>query len=295
MMWELSTWSKHVRRSFIEKHGTVSDKAPLPTLTRRFNKPRKMATLKRKRKLNDHRRRCRQPPRRPMAESAVLPPLPGDSSSSSSFSSSSSSSSDDDDKESQSPEQLPESPRRSRRSIRNAARLEPPESPRKSTLRSAARAAAKKAERQAEEDKKTDTEDEGGWGSNVLDAMVDKLGTRKEVEEDIRDFRRKQQLQQKLANFSHADEDGNAVMMTKNATRGFGASSRDANYHKNVHQLVSGGREKEFCTVPKCNHPQMELLHKCGTCKRYCHVLCSMANNLQVDNSSYCSLLCTPK
>ena len=125
--------------------------------------------------------------------------------------------------------------------------------------------------------------------------MVDKLGTRKEVEEDIRDFRRKQQLQQKLANFSHADEDGNAVMMTKNATQGFGESSRDAKYHKNVHQLVSGGGEKGFCTVPKCNHPQMELLHKCGTCKRYCHVLCSMANNLQVDDCSYCSLLCTPK
>jgi len=198
--------------------------------------------------------------------------LPDDSSSTAS---SDSSDDHDDQEESQPPEELPESPRRS-------------------TLRSAARAAAKKAARQAEEDEKTDTEDEE-WGRNVLDAMVDNLGTRKEVEEDIRDHRRKQQFTQRLANFSHADEDGNAVMMTKNATRGFGASSRDANYQQNLSLLVGGGREKGFCAVPQCNHPEMELLHKCGTCKRYCHVLCSMGNNLQVDDSSYCSLLCTQK
>ena len=174
-----------------------------------------------------------------------MPPWPGDRSSSSSdsstsssrrsSSSSSSARSDDDDKESQSQEQLPESPRRS---IRNAARLEPPESPRKSTLRLAARAAAKKAARQAEEDEKTDTEDEEGWGSNVLDAMVDKLGTRKKVEEDIWDFRRKQQLQQKLANFSHANKHGNALILTTYATPGLAPPSSHPTYHTNVRQLV---------------------------------------------------------
>jgi phosphatidylserine/phosphatidylglycerophosphate/cardiolipin synthase-like enzyme len=116
--------------------------------------------------------------------------------------------------------------------------------------------AAKKAARQAEEAKKIEIEDEE-WGANVLDAMVDQLGTRKEVEKDIRNHRRKQEIAQCLANFSHAGEDGNPVMMTKNANRGFGASSRDANYRDNVHLLVGGGRERRFCAVPKCDHPKM--------------------------------------
>jgi hypothetical protein len=81
---------------------------------------------------------------------------------------------------------------------------------------------SKNAAQKAEEDEE--------WGGNVLDAMIDKVGTRKEVQEDIRDHRRKCEFAQRLANFSHADEDGNPVMMTKNATQGFGASSRDANY-----------------------------------------------------------------
>jgi hypothetical protein len=52
--------------------------------------------------------------------------------------------------------------------------------------------AAKKAPRQVEEDKKTETEDEE-WGANILDAMVDQLGTRKEeVEKDIIHHRWKQ-------------------------------------------------------------------------------------------------------
>jgi hypothetical protein len=45
--------------------------------------------------------------------------------------------------------------------------------------------------------------------------MIDKLGTRKEVEKDIRDHRPKREFAQRLANFSHADEDGNPVGMTK--------------------------------------------------------------------------------
>jgi hypothetical protein len=97
------------------------------------------------------------------------------------------------------------------------AQLELGESPRWSRLRSAARVAAKKAARQAEEDKKREREDEE-WGANVLDAMVDQPGIRKEIEKDIRDNRWKQEFAQHLANFSHADEDGNLVMMTKNAT-----------------------------------------------------------------------------
>jgi hypothetical protein len=58
-----------------------------------------------------------------------------------------------------------------------------------STLRLAARGAAKKAARQAEEDKKTEIEDEE-WGARVLDAVVNRLGIRKEVQKDIKDNRR---------------------------------------------------------------------------------------------------------
>jgi hypothetical protein len=79
------------------------------------------------------------------------------------------------------------------------------------------RVAAKKAARQAKENNKTETEDEE-WGGNVLNAMINKLGTRKEVEEDIRDHPRKPEFAQRLANFSDANEDGNPMMMTKNAT-----------------------------------------------------------------------------
>ncbi len=145
------------------------------------------------------------------------------------------------------------------------AEPELPESPRGSTLRSASILAAKKAARKAEEDDNTKKEDENKeWGGNVLHTAIDKLGTRKEVEEDIRDHRRKREFAQRLANFSHADEDGNPVMMTKNATRGFVASSRDANNRENVRLLVGEGHEKGFCAVLKCDHPEMELLHKCA-------------------------------
>jgi hypothetical protein len=123
--------------------------------------------------------------------------------------------------------------------------------------------AAKKAAQKVEEDERTETEEEE-CGRNVLDDMINKLGMRKEVEKDIRDHRRKREFAQRLANFSHADEDGNPVMMTKNATRGFVASSRDANNRENVRLLVGEGHEKGFCAVLKCDHPEMELLHKCA-------------------------------
>jgi hypothetical protein len=202
MQWELSTWSKHVRRSSIENNRTKSNKAALPTGTSRYNKPRKTGTFKRKRKPSDHRRRSWQPPRQHRMAVVALPALPNNSSSASSDN------------------ELPESPtRRSIRSaaIRAAAKVaaavddnsssdsssskwesstpEQPElfeSPRQSTLRSAARVAAKKAARKAEEDKKNETEDEE-CGRNVLDDMIYKLGTRKEVEKDIRDHRRNRQ------------------------------------------------------------------------------------------------------
>jgi hypothetical protein len=156
------------------------------------------------------------------------------------------------------------------------------ESPRQSTLRSAARVAAKKAARKAEEDKKNETEDEE-CGRNVLDDMIHKLGTRKEVEKDIRDHRRNRQ------GLEPSDDD------QKCPTRGFGASSRDANYRENVHLLVGGGREKGFCAVLKCDHPKMELLHYCAACKQFIHILCSMANDLGgEDDCFYCSRHCHP-
>jgi lipoprotein NlpI len=120
---------------------------------------------------------------------------------------------------------------------------------RSTALRLAARVVAKKAARKAGEDNKTESEDEE-WGGNVSDAMIDKLGSRKEVEEDIRDHCPKREFAQRLENFSDAKEDWNPVMMIKNATQGFGAFSRDANYSENVRLLVSRGHEKGFCALP---------------------------------------------
>jgi hypothetical protein len=65
--WELSTWPKHVRHSSIVKHRTESDKAALQPGPTHFNKARSTGKLKRKRKLADNRRRCRQPPRRQLS------------------------------------------------------------------------------------------------------------------------------------------------------------------------------------------------------------------------------------
>jgi hypothetical protein len=203
MQWELSTWSRHVQRSSIEKNGTKSDKAALPTGTSHFNKPRKTGTFKQKINPSDHRRRNRQPPRQQRTAVAALPALPADNSSTSS---------DKDDPQAQ----ASTSRRRSRLAAKRAAakvlaaaqedgdssshsnsdssnssnwykwasppleQLDLPESSRRSTLQLASILATKKAARKAEEDEKAKTEDEKEeWGGNVLDAAIDKLGTRK--------------------------------------------------------------------------------------------------------------------
>ncbi len=87
-------------------------------------------------------------------------------------------------------------------------------------------------------------------------------------------------------------------MMAQNANRGFGASSRDANYRDNVSRLVGGGHEKGYCAVANCQHVEMELRHKCDTCKRFVHIICLMENDLLISivggsgNYHYCSRLC---
>ncbi len=56
---------------------------------------------------------------------------------------------------------------------------------------------------------------------------------------------------------------------------------------------ASGRREKGCCEVAQCKHSEMELLHKCVTCKKYIHIVCSIDNKLQgEDDSFYCSLSC---
>ena len=127
--------------------------------------------------------------------------------------------------------------------------------------------------------------------------MIEELGIMKEVTTSIEGMHRDKEAADRRARFSHVDEDGNAIMMARNVNRGFGASSRDPNFKENVRRLVSGGREKGYCAVAKCDHPEMELLHKCHTCKRYVHVICLMTNNLLIseeggDDYHYCSRLC---
>jgi hypothetical protein len=110
--------------------------------------------------------------------------------------------------------------------------------------------------------------------------MVAALGLTNQVNKEIDEFRRNQEAAQQELRFTHVDEDGNPVMMVRNANRGFGASSRDPNYRDNVRSLIQGGREKGYCTVANCEHAEIKLLHKCDTCKRYVHVLCMMAKDL---------------
>jgi hypothetical protein len=54
--WEISTWSKHVRRSEIEKHGTDTDKANLPEANR-FNRSRVQHYTRKRKPKDDNRRR----------------------------------------------------------------------------------------------------------------------------------------------------------------------------------------------------------------------------------------------
>jgi hypothetical protein len=142
------------------------------------------------------------------------------------------------------------------------------------------------------------SKDETDAGTNLLDSMAAALGLTDQVNKDIDKFRRNQEAAQQELRFTHVDEDGNPVMMVRNANQGFGASSRDPNYRDNVPSLIQGGRERGYCAVANCEHAEMELLHKCDTCKRYVHVLCMMAKDLLVSEEGgssdhhYCSLLC---
>lgn len=92
------------------------------------------------------------------------------------------------------------------------------------------------------------------WIKTLLDRMAGQLGLSNEVDRGNDDMRRNQEAAQWQATLTHVDEDGNAVMMAQNANRGFGASSRDANYRDNVSRLVSGGYEKGHCAVANCQH-----------------------------------------
>jgi hypothetical protein len=238
MTWELSTWSKHVRRSSIAKYGTESDKAALPETTR-FSKARSTGQLKRKRKPSDNRRRCQQPPKR-------------------------SNTNGNNDSSSSSEEVANENVSRRSRPPAGAARAS------------------------------VDADDI----TDVLDNMVNGLGLSNEVNRGIDNMHRNQEAARRQATFAHVDEDGNAVMMAQNANRGFGASSRDANYRDNVSRLVGGGHEKGYCAVANCRHVEMELRHKCDTCKRFVHIICLMENDLLISivggsgNYHYCSRLC---
>ena len=259
--WELSTWSKHVRHSSIVKHGTESDKAALQSEPTRFNKARSTGKLKRKRKLADNdRRRCRQPPRRQLSNTHE---------------------SEDKSEDNNSDEGNHANGALSTRTRPTAVAA------RASTAVTRASKAAARA-----------STDESDAGTNLLDSMVAALGLTDQVNKDIDKFRRNQEAAQQELRFAHVDEDGNPVMMVQNANRGFGASSRDPNYRDNVRSLIQGGREKGYCAVANCEHAEMELLHKCDTCKRYVHVLCMMAKDLLVSEEGgssdhhYCSLLC---
>jgi hypothetical protein len=125
--------------------------------------------------------------------------------------------------------------------------------------------------------------------TNFLDSMIVGVGLRNQVNSGIEDLHQQQLSAERQARFIHVDEDANQVL---------GASNRDTNYRENMWRLIGGQHEKGYCTVAKCQPPEMELLHKCDTCKSYVHdVLCLMDNNLLTleeggPDHHYCSCLC---
>jgi hypothetical protein len=258
--WEQSTWPKHVRHSSIVKHGTESDKAALQSEPTRFNKARSTGKLKRKRKLADNRHRCWQPPRRQLINTHE---------------------SEDKTEDNNNDEGNHANGDLSTQTRPTAAAA------RASTAATRASMAAARA-----------STDESNAGANLFNSMAAALGLTNQVTIDIDEFRWNQEAAQQELRFAHVDEDGNPVMIVRNARRGFGASSRDQNYRDNVRSLIQGGREKGNCVVANYEHAEMELLHKCDTCKRYVHVLCMMAKDLLVPEEGgscdhhYCYLLC---
>jgi hypothetical protein len=211
-----------------------------------FNKAHSTGKLKRKRKLADNRRRCQQPaPRRQLSNTHE---------------------SEDKNEDNNSDEGNHANGNLSTRTRPTAAAA------RISTAAARASTAATKASTAAARA----STDKSDAGINLLDGMVAALGLTNQVNKDIEIFCRNQEAAQQELRFAHVDEDENPVMMVKNANRGFGASSRDPNYRDNVRSLIQGGPEKGDCAVANCDHAEMELLHKCDTCKRYVHVLCIM-------------------
>ena len=73
-MWEISTWSRKVRRSSILKDGTDADKANLPVDTSHRSKPRQQRG--RKKSLSDRRRVRRRVDAPPPPQSPPPPPPP---------------------------------------------------------------------------------------------------------------------------------------------------------------------------------------------------------------------------
>jgi hypothetical protein len=72
--------------------------------------------------------------------------------------------------------------------------------------------------------------------------MIVGLGLRNKVSSNIEDMREQRaRFEKRQARFVRVDEVGNAVMMAENASRVFGASSRDTNYRDNMVRLISGG------------------------------------------------------
>jgi hypothetical protein len=223
----------------------------------RFNKARSTGKLTQKRKLADNRRRCRQPMRRQLSKTHE---------------------SEDKNEDSNSNEGNHANGNLSTRTRPTAAAT-------RASMAAATRASTAAATRASTAAARAST-DESDAGTNLLDGTVAALGLTNQVNQDIDKFRQNQEAAQQELRFTHVDEDGNPVMMVQNANRGFGASSRDPNYRDNVRSLIQGGREKGYCAVANCEHAEMELLHKCDTCKRYVHVLCMMAKDLLVSQET---------
>jgi hypothetical protein len=265
--WELSTWSKAVRHSTILKEGTESDKSHLPPPTR-YNKQRSTGMLKRKRKQSNNRRRCQQPRSKRSRNNT---------------------NENEDNNTNENEDEDEARQEDGNGSTGSSTRTEEIENVVRRSRQPGSRRPAAAARAAPVDDEEI---------TSILDSMVDTLGINSEVNRGIADMHLDQAAAQQRTRFAHVDEDGNAVLMAPNANRGYGASSRDANYRENVARLLSGQRTKGYCAVRNCQHAEMELLHKCDTCARFVHVFCLEGKGLLVSiegrsgEQHYCSLLC---
>ena len=143
-------------------------------------------------------------------------------------------------------------------------------------------------------------------GGSFLDDMIgnfdDADEIRRRVQNELEEFNQRKEAEQQRTRMVGVADDGTTVFVAPGATRGLGASSADGGriYGERLRSVVDGQRETGLCAVVGCQHPEMQYVHKCDTCRRWVHIICMMTKDLMVsfeggdEDHHYCSLSCKP-